>query len=366
MRLDPLKDWPVALRRQLLEGETVVRIVVAVVQGSAPREPGVGMLVGGQTVLGTIGGGELEWRAVRAAGEMRDTEAVPALVQRLVLAADLGQCCGGVVELWMERYTPRDLGLIDALIAAVTRGPAVLETTLRGATIERRILAAAADAHLGALLALPRSAAPPRLQTAADGAVQLRERVDESWPPVWLYGAGHVGQAVARLLTELPFDLTWIDSRAGLFSPECAAAAQVVCTPDPAAHVAAAPAGARHLIMTHSHALDFELCQRVLARGDFAWLGLIGSKSKAARFRSRLVRAGFAPALVGRLVCPIGIDGVASKWPAAIGIAVAAQLLQDTGPPAAAAGHPAPANCAAGDCGNCGTATAAGGSGGAC
>ncbi len=366
MRLDPLKAWPVALRRQLLQGETVVRIVLAVVQGSAPREPGVGMLVAGPTVLGTIGGGELEWRAVRAAREMCDTHAVPALVQRLVLAADLGQCCGGVVELWMERYTPRDLGLIDALIAAAARGPAVLETTLRGAAIERRVLAAAADAHLGALLALPRTAAPPRLQTDADGAVQLRERVDESWPPVWLYGAGHVGQAVARLLSELPFDLTWIDSRAELFPGEGAPAARMVCTPDPAARVAEAPAGARHLIMTHSHALDFELCRRVLARGDFAWLGLIGSKSKAARFRGRLLRAGCAPAAVARLVCPIGIDGVTSKWPAAIGIAVAAQLLQDAGQPGAAAGHPATANCAFGDCGNCASATAAPGWSGAC
>ena len=80
--------------------------------------------------------------------------------------------------------------------------------------------------------------------------------------------------------------------------------------------------------MTHDHALDYSLCRRILERGDFTWLGLIGSKSKGARFRSRLARDGLTPDAIRRLVCPIGVEGVGSKWPAAIAVAVAAQLLQ--------------------------------------
>jgi len=89
-----------------------------------------------------------------------------------------------------------------------------------------------------------------------------------------------------------------------------------------------APAAARFLVMTHDHALDYSLCRAILERGDFAWLGLIGSKSKAARFRSRLARDGLTPDAIARLVSPIGVAGIASKWPAAIAVGVAAQLLQ--------------------------------------
>ena len=89
-----------------------------------------------------------------------------------------------------------------------------------------------------------------------------------------------------------------------------------------------APAAARFLVMTHDHALDYALCRAILVRGDFAWLGLIGSKSKGARFRSRLERDGLTPEAIRRLVCPIGVEGVESKWPAAIAVGVAAQLLR--------------------------------------
>jgi xanthine/CO dehydrogenase XdhC/CoxF family maturation factor len=83
-----------------------------------------------------------------------------------------------------------------------------------------------------------------------------------------------------------------------------------------------------HLVMTHDHALDYTLCRAILNRGEFAWLGLIGSHSKGAKFRSRLAREGFAPETIARLVSPIGVGAVESKWPAAIAITVAAQLLQ--------------------------------------
>jgi len=89
-----------------------------------------------------------------------------------------------------------------------------------------------------------------------------------------------------------------------------------------------APPGAYFLVMTHSHPLDFALCQAILERGDFAWLGLIGSESKAARFRSRLKRAGAPSETLARLVCPIGVAGIESKWPAAIAVGVAAQVMQ--------------------------------------
>src|SRR5581483_7867893 len=163
---------------------------------------------------------------------------------------------------------------------------------------------------------------------AAPGRLTLIERLDDDLPSVWLYGAGHVGQALARILMELPLRLTWIDSRAGSFPKTLPDGVRVLHDDDSVATVSEAPVGAFFVVMSHSHPLDFELCHALLERNDFAWLGLIGSDSKAARFRSRLARTGLGADVIAKLVCPIGVEGIRSKWPSAIAVAVAAQLMQ--------------------------------------
>jgi xanthine dehydrogenase accessory factor len=127
---------------------------------------------------------------------------------------------------------------------------------------------------------------------------------------------------------ELPLRLTWIDSRAELFPDTISGGAHILRDPDSLATVCEAPVGAYFIVMSHSHPLDYALCHALLERNDFAWLGLIGSMSKAARFRSRLTRSGLGAEVIRKLVCPIGVDGIHSKWPAAIAVAVAAQLMQ--------------------------------------
>jgi xanthine dehydrogenase accessory factor len=332
--LEPLRCWVQALMRALQHDPAVVRIVLATVRGSAPREPGVGMLVAASGVQGTIGGGQLEWEALAAARALLEARGVPALMQRIVLGADRGQCCGGVVEVWLERYTRANLGLLEAANLAAERGAAVLLSTISRTGVERRIRCdGGADTETDQLLRAPYARAIPRIRRNAAGEATLLERLDNVLPPLWLYGAGHVGQALARILTQLPLQLTWIDSRAEHFPAQIPAAVQVLHSADPVTSVVAAPAGARFLVMTHSHPLDYALCRAILTRGDFAWAGLIGSKSKAARFRSRLARDGLAGEAVARLICPIGIGGIASKWPAAIAVGVAAQVMQDIGAP---------------------------------
>jgi xanthine dehydrogenase accessory protein XdhC len=203
-------------------------------------------------------------------------------------------------------------------------------SAIRRSSVERRIVChGGIDIEASQLLRAPYARAAPRIRRDANGDVTLFERLDDVLPPLWLYGAGHVGQALARILAELPLRLTWIDSRAEQFPAQVPAAVDVVHSTNPAQSVVAAPAGARFLVMTHSHPVDYALCRAVLARNDFAWVGLIGSKSKAARFRSRLASDGFGRDTIARLVCPIGIGGIASKWPAAIAVGVAAQVMRD-------------------------------------
>jgi xanthine dehydrogenase accessory factor len=380
----PPHDWLPALITLLQHESVVVRVVIAEARGSVPREPGAFMLVGHTTVEGTVGGGRLEWESIAAARELLNDTSAAARLNRVVLAADVGQCCGGVVSLWVERFTRQDVGPLKLARDAGARGFAVLSTTVRGASLERRIWdcvgadgaravgagveAEAIAAGVAELLREPRPRAGPRAVHWASGEVTLFERLDDPLPPLWLYGAGHVGQALARILTELPLRFTWIDSRAELFPAALPAEVRVRSDADSVATVSDAPVGAYFLVMTHSHPLDYELVRAILRRNDFAWLGLIGSRSKAARFRSRLTREGFGADRIARLVSPIGIPGIESKWPAAIAVAVAAQLMQEIGaqasdalsqPVRSAVGLPPAvlpsADCGREDCSTCGT-----------
>lgn len=313
-------NWPRTVCSLLEEHESaVVRVLVADVLGSAPREPGAYMLVSTKGICGTIGGGNLEWQAMRAAHALlqADGGSPAAQVRRLVLASELGQCCGGVVQLWLERFTRADVPPLKLIAAAAAAGrAAAIVSELHGPRVIRRLLE---DSDSGSRVQFSR-------QDSATAT--LIEPLEADAPALWLYGAGHVGQALIRVLAELPFQVTWIDPRAELLPPGLPDNVRPLCSSVPENTVQAAPASARFLIMTHDHALDYALCRLILQRGDFAWLGLIGSKSKSARFRSRLAREGVSSESLSRLICPIGVEGINSKLPPVIAVAVAAQLLQ--------------------------------------
>jgi xanthine dehydrogenase accessory factor len=322
------KHWTDALCRHLENESVVVRVVVAHVRGSAPREPGACMLISHNEIHGTIGGGNLEWQAVAAARTLlvAGTSAPSVRVRRLVLGQELGQCCGGVVQLWLERFTRSDLPLLRGAAEAISDGiAAVITTELSGCRVTRQLTLP------GKTLSEPVMQDGICLSSTDEDNALLSERIQLDTAPVWLYGAGHVGQALIRVLADLPFDITWIDTRAELLPDKLPDNVHPLYTQSPIDEIPAAPREARHLVMTHDHALDYALCRAILTRGEFHWLGLIGSKSKSARFRSRLLRDGVAPETIQRLTCPIGIAGVTSKRPAAIAIGVAAQLLQSPG-----------------------------------
>jgi len=340
--------WPRVACRLLEAGELLVtRVLIAEVRGSSPREPGACMLVSQSGTYGTIGGGNLEWQALQAARSLR----IPSVqLRRLVLGRELGQCCGGVVQLWLERFTPADLPFLRRAAHAASRDSVTaIVTEVSGQGVVRRLLQHA-DIQ-------------PRLRFSSNSEenATLLERIERDRATLWLYGAGHVAQALIRLIADLPFEVTWIDSRAELLPTPLPDNVHPLCVCTPANTVNSAPAGARFLVMTHDHGLDYALCRRILERNDFAWLGLIGSKSKGARFRSRLARDGVAATTIARLVSPIGVEGVNHKWPAAIAVAVAAQLLQGLESSRGTAAWGSPSDALSGACtsSDCATCTAA-------
>ena len=342
--LEPLAGhWTEAASRHLASHERLLRITVVTLRGSAPRDAGASMLVDAERTFGTIGGGHLEWHAIALARAALEDATLPTVrCVELLLGPDLRQCCGGRVELWLERLTRDDLGWLSEAAARVRAGRAFsLVTELKHGTVSHGLFAALPGARL-------------QFRRASDLHLRLLEPLHGERRALFIFGAGHVGQALVRLLADLAlFDITWVDPRADVLPEHPPADVRALVCEAPARLARTAPSGARFIVMTHDHALDFELCRVILQREDANWLGLIGSASKSARFRSRLKREGLPLQALSRLHCPIGVPRISSKLPAALAIGIAAQLLQDE--EAGAAPDSDSASCAAaGACESCG------------
>ncbi len=306
--------WLDTLARLLRGGTPAMLVIVAKVEGSGPREPGARMIVTEDGLYGTIGGGRLEFEALRSARAA--LKAAPdAFVQRFPLGPELSQCCGGVVTLMYEPFTSADAAWVEQLRECASMPLEMVRLVQKpaGATFSRTTLAdeKAEEFHFD-----------------FDGeGFSLAERLSDARQPLWLFGAGHVGRALARALEPLPFKVTWVDGRLGQFPVDVPDDVTTLEAAMPDLLIDEAPPGAFFIVMTHSHALDQEICDAVLRRRDFAYLGLIGSDTKAARFRSRLRSQGLDDADLARLNCPIGLPGIAGKAPEVIAASVAADLL---------------------------------------
>jgi xanthine dehydrogenase accessory factor len=309
-----------------------VLVTVAIAEGSVPREPGARMLVDGQRLYGTIGGGHLELRAAETARAMLASGEARRL-ERFALGPSLGQCCGGVVHLAFE--------LADAAQFAVLAQRRDTDTW-RVVALDGVPDSALFDAGVGwapvptrdARIRVDTGAHPPfardrgtHVMQEQDGRRWLVDLVAAPREHLVLFGAGHVGAAVVRALAHLPCRVTWVDEREDLFPATVPDNVAVEATDTPEAVVGAAPDGAIYLVMTHSHALDQRLSEAILSRPGVGWFGLIGSLTKRRQFEHRLRARGIDPARIAAMVCPIGMPGITGKAPAVIAASVAAQLL---------------------------------------
>ncbi len=252
-------------KKLVSEGKTVALVRVGEVWGSAPRETGAMMLVTNAGILGSIGGGALEWKALAEARHML-AQGPERLVTQQALGPDLGQCCGGRV---------------------------VLETRLFNAHYTDE---------------LPDTPAEPRRT-------------------LMLFGAGHVGKSLVLTLAQVELDIVWIDQRDGAFPAAVPGNVTLLRLENPVDALAHAPTGTLVFVMTHSHALDLAIVDAALRNRNIAETGLIGSASKRARFESRLRAAGVPESAISQLICPIGVAGIHSKKPEAIAISTAAQVV---------------------------------------
>lgn len=254
-----------ALDRFLEAPCVLVEIVEAA--GSTPREAGTLMLVSAEGLLGTIGGGQLEHVAMTRARQILAGQPGSRTME-VPLGPEIGQCCGGHVTL--------DLRRVDEPLAHQIR------------------------------------------QWLA------HEQVDQ--PHLLIFGAGHVGRALAMAAAPLPLNVTILDTRADTLGDLPSTVATRV-TALPEADVRAAPAGSAFVVLTHDHALDFLITREVLLRGDASYCGLIGSKTKRARFASWFRHEGGAQHQLEGLTCPIGGNISRDKRPEVIAALTVAEVL---------------------------------------
>ncbi len=313
-----MKTWA-TIGRALREEQNCALVSIVDAKGSAPREPGARMVVlENGSFAGTIGGGTLEWQAIERARAalakgVAEGDAPPVSLSRMALGPDLGQCCGGSVRMLLEVFTPERTSEVQALAEAEKAGLFTTEGRITEQCVERTILERDLPGGEDSLF-------------AADG--RLLERFGTRKQVLALIGAGHVGRAMIIALAPLDFSVVWIDPRKNEFPAIVPGDVRVVVAAEPAAELDGVPDGAFVLVMSHSHALDFDVVRAALRARRFGYVGLIGSASKKARFISRMRQAGLAGDDIERLVCPIGIDGVTSKQPAVIAASVVADLLR--------------------------------------
>jgi xanthine dehydrogenase accessory factor len=340
-------DWMATLSDLWRRRQLAVLVTMASVKGSAPRAPGTKMLVTADGVDGTIGGGHLEFTAIDIARkQLHGGES--AQLRRFPLGASLGQCCGGVVNLLFEPVAA-DAAWVGTLLALRAQGGEfVVVTPAHGAAHGGKLFVTRHETQ-GTLGTAPRDTAAaaiardliagnPRARLVsvpdAAGAGDTMDALcffDPVFPAdfnVVLFGAGHVGRALVNILGGLPCRVTWIDSRDEEFPPAVPGNVEVVATDAPEAEADAATPGSYFLVMTHSHALDEQLSERILRRADFAYFGLIGSVAKRRQFERRLAARGIGAESLAAMICPIGVGGIAGKEPGVIAVAVAAELLQ--------------------------------------
>lgn len=311
---------------ELLAHEDIVLVTVAQTRGSVPREAGVNMLVGMTRTVDTIGGGHLEWEAMAHARAMLLQPSGPSLL-KLSLGASLGQCCGGVVWLVFERIARSAQATWTARSTSMEQG-IVWRRELAGeiAPEQRDNMLSAGSLWQSCHLHYQEPAAETAL-ALNDSCWAFVQYIRPTPFNVVIFGAGHVGAAIVQILALLDVNIRWIDVRDDLFGTP---PRNVTCiaTDAPEDEVDKAPPDSFFLVLTHSHALDLELTARILRREAFAWFGLIGSRTKRARFEHRLQARGISATQLARLTCPIGVAGIRDKAPQAIAIAVVAQLLQ--------------------------------------
>ncbi|MGL1921860.1 MAG: xanthine dehydrogenase accessory protein XdhC [Hyphomicrobiales bacterium] len=292
----------------LSKGTDCALISVIATAGSTPREVGARIMLNSKGGFnGTIGGGNLENLSLEMARKMLTDKQARIHLQKHLLGPDMGQCCGGAVTVLIEVFTANQLDTIARFNELEMRGEFFTNTVVNANSVRREIV------DTGEIVELKDN--------------QFSEQFGLKKSPIYIFGAGHVGKALMLHLASLPFEITWVDNRKSEFPQAVPANFNLLCLNQPHKALLQAPDEAQILILTHDHDIDFEIVSVALQMDRFAYVGMIGSKTKKARFVSKFKKLGLSENQINTMVTPIGLPCITSKKPQAIAISVVADLL---------------------------------------
>ena len=303
-------DWVRMAHEAATQNKRCVLVFVADHQGSTPRETGTWMLIDEQQCLGTLGGGEVERMVIAEARDLlAGNKDWRRSNEKFQLGPDLGQCCGGMMAVLFEPVDETSLDWLSDALTEVAQGYVLFPV-----------------GHSNSAPKVMSGDIPENLNRSGGAHIQLL--IDER-PRVVLYGGGHVGRAIAAVAAQMPVRLEVVDERQeALADIPLAPNVTTVHRDNPPSHAKELAGADAVLIMTHSHGLDYRLCQMLIGKPDIFYLGLIGSATKAARFISGLSKEGCSAEEITRLTCPIGAGGPIGKEPGIIAIAAWSEIMQ--------------------------------------
>ena len=302
--------WIDLAQEIITRGKRAVLALITDHAGSTPRERGCWMLVDQEKIYGTLGGGTLEYSAVQAARTMLAGQSDwKRSGHEYLLGPDLGQCCGGGVKFLLEPLDQTSSWLLSVNASDFEQtGGAYLHINLEN---PQEAPAVGLDADLS-------HKSDPRY---------FIQPLSDHRPALYVFGAGHVGQAIAVTASALPIRLTLVDARSDIMTHFAAPDNCTLLCEDPLSRVQQIENGAGAVIMTHDHDLDYQLGMELFNHSGLSFRGIIGSKSKTARFMKRYRQAGIADSLLDTLKMPLAQAAPPGKEPGVIALGILHEFL---------------------------------------
>lgn len=352
-----MMNWMQSLKD--IHNQQIDYVVLSVVEtkGSTPCRTGDKVIFTGHSpMFGSIGGGNLEYQALNHAGNLLTQKTNNITIQKYPLGATLGQCCGGYVKVlfenfvdqnsklttkgtWLETVTSLNEKQADFVVATIINSEtekypsgekSVYSENQNGFTFDdAELTKKLCDGADNLLTAIDNTSITEYLTTAGALVEVCYEKFSNSQlQVVAVFGAGHISQALMPILIKLPVRIYWIDDRKTQFEEYLGDIGDIslICD-DFVGVIDDLPKNIYSLVITYSHRLDYDICEKILTRDSFSYLGVIGSTIKGNKFRDRLRHKGWPEKKVNELICPIGAKHKFFKSPGAIAVSLAMDLL---------------------------------------
>ena len=348
-----MNSWlkPVKTASALNNGFVLLTIIST--KGSTPCSNGDKIVFSGaESVFGSIGGGNLEFKALSFAEELLSLNSNGTYLKKYPLGASLGQCCGGYVNVMFESFIQSDAtnswiktvsNLLqdneDFIVATIIDSNSEIEFSSKkfvyldgtlSPNIDDKKISSLITKSAKDLLLLSDSPTIVQFenQSGALTEVCFEKVLTSEVQPVVVFGAGHISRALMPILINLPIKIYWVDDRAEQFDKYQGDTSQIdIICDDFVQSIPDLPDSSYCLVITYSHQIDFEICEKMITQNNFSYLGMIGSEIKGKKFRDRFHQKNFSEEVINKFICPIGDKQKFLKSPAAIAVTIAMDLI---------------------------------------